>query len=271
VAPERSQDPAGRSPQESCVVHGVPQHSTQCTAHGATSRRERDEAAWFSVTRLQVCTRELRERPRWIAGQGAVGLCSATRLMPRDGNVAEPPLLAASLPPLARPRITVDVDASYAARGDARKRQTEHLHKKMQLSPAFPRNSRYAQGLPPPAARTTRRSRSSFPVRPRSAREFDLRASSLTCISHYGVVLQFRFPPSALDLRRTSLSKTCEPLAARPPSCLPSACRNHKGQSTNSASESPPQASLVHKKLAFYPNIRTIPHNPQPGVSHASA
>jgi len=82
------------------------------SARRGTAPAKRDEAAWFSVTRLRICTRELRERPRRIAGQGAVGRCSAACRTPRDGNVAGPPLLAASLSPLARPRITVDVHAS---------------------------------------------------------------------------------------------------------------------------------------------------------------
>src|ERR1700676_3617269 len=63
------------------------------------------------------------------------------------------------------------------------------------------------------------------------------------------------------------LSRSCELLAARPSSYLPSTCAHHKVTMSNRATRFRPPTPLVHKNLSFSPSIPTNPRNPHPNPS----
>jgi hypothetical protein len=111
----------------------------------------------------------------------------------------------------------------------------------------------------------TRRSRSGCPLRLRSARESDLRASSPACTGHYGVELRCgtSFLMSSSFRLQSSLFPHRELLAARP-STLPSTCSHHKRKQTHDAIAQTPNCPPVHKKLHFSTKFPSIPTQSTP-------
>ena len=137
------------------------------------------------------------------------------------------------------------------------------------LAPRTPRVPRTPMCAAHPSARLSadvgmRRNRPSFPVRFRSARESDLRASSLPCGSHYVVELRidasFAMTPG---LHRSSPDLLHRELLAARPSPLPSTCSHHKCSTMQRAIGQRLDNPLVHKKLHFSTPIPSIPRYSQ--------
>ncbi len=110
----------------------------------------------------------------------------------------------------------------------------------------------------------TRRSRSGFPSRLRSARESDLRASSPACTGHYGVELRIGASlKMSSSLRLPSSHFLHRELLAARPSPLPSTCPHHMRNHVSDARAQRTKQPLLHKKLHFSTKFPSIPHNPQ--------
>ena len=113
-----------------------------------------------------------------------------------------------------------------------------------------------------------RRSRSGCPVRLRSARESDLRASSPAFTGHYGVELRRRFVRTLLDLHR-SASDYAPRASRRSPVVVAvdvlASYVPHQPRAIGKTSK----LTLLHKNLRFSTSFRSNSRNPQPSKKSA--